>query len=334
MHMRKIASAPPATQGPPAAQRAGAVTRSLRSLDPDEPVPSLHQLGAVLDTLFATVPIGVALCDRDLRYVQVNERLAALNIRPAADHLGRTPRELFPEHGATWEAYWHQVLVSGEPVVDITMSRALKGAVRHIQASCHPVRIQEREVVGVLTLVSDISERKLAESALQRLYREVDVAARVAEEERALSEALITAAPHGVALVDADLRVQHMNARFAAAAGLADAEFCAYDERLHAQHVTARLVAAAGLADPEVRGPALGELLPGLARAIAPLVTQVLAGGKPIQGLELSIEAAPGAPGRRRLRLSLAPIRLAGGCLLRAGVIIYLDASDGQRPGA
>jgi PAS domain S-box-containing protein len=331
MHVRKIASAPPATQGQPAPQRSGTVARPLRSLDPDEPISSLRQVGAVLDTLFATAPVGVALCDRDLRYVQVNERLAALNSRPAAEHLGRTPRELFPEHGATWEAYWHQVLVSGEPVVEITMSRALKGAMRHIQASCHPVRIQECEVVGVLTLVNDISERKLAESALQRLYREVDVAARVAEEERTLSEALIAAAPHGVALVDADLRVQRMNAPFAAAAGLADPEFRSYHERLRAQYVTARLVAAAGLADPEVRGPALGELLPALAGVVAPLVTQVLAGGEPIHDLELSVEAAPG---RRRLRLSLAPVRLAGGCLLRAGVIIYLSACDGQHLGA
>jgi PAS domain-containing protein len=39
-------------------------------------------------------PVGVALFDREIRYVQVNERLAAMNGRAAAEHVGKRPEEV------------------------------------------------------------------------------------------------------------------------------------------------------------------------------------------------------------------------------------------------
>jgi PAS domain S-box-containing protein len=47
--------------------------------------------------LYANAPIGLALVDRDHRFVRVNERLAAINGRSVADHLGRTIREVIPK---------------------------------------------------------------------------------------------------------------------------------------------------------------------------------------------------------------------------------------------
>lgn len=326
MQLRNVASAPATAGGESVPSWFGAVIGSLSSPDDRGPAPSLEEVGAVLATLFAMVPIGVALSNRDMRYVQLNERLAALNGMPASVHLGRAPHELFPEQGPIWEVYWRQVLTTGEPLTDVPRSRVIKGAVRHILVSCYPVRINQAEVAGVLTLVNDITERKLAETALQRLYREVDVAARVAEEERALSEALIAAAPAGVAVVDAELCVHRMNARFAAVAGLAEADFRRYDAQLHAEQATARLVAAAGLTGREGGGFALSELLPAFAGAVAPLVAHVMGTGEPMLEHELWLEPGPDASGQRGLRLSLLPVRLAGGHLARAGMIMQLSA--------
>ena len=47
---------------------------------------------SLLDTVFSTAPVGLALVDRDLRFVRVNETFAAFNARPV--------RELVGPHGA------------------------------------------------------------------------------------------------------------------------------------------------------------------------------------------------------------------------------------------
>lgn len=49
-----------------------------------------------LETVFQMAPVGLAVVDRDYRFVHVNASLAAMNGIPAADHIGRSLRELIP----------------------------------------------------------------------------------------------------------------------------------------------------------------------------------------------------------------------------------------------
>ena len=47
---------------------------------------------SLLDTLFSTAPVGLALVDGDLRFVRVNETFAAFNGRPSNELIGpRSP---------------------------------------------------------------------------------------------------------------------------------------------------------------------------------------------------------------------------------------------------
>src|SRR5215213_4198936 len=48
---------------------------------------------ALLDTLIAAAPVGLAFVDRDLRYREMNDELARMNGRTVAEHLGRTVSE-------------------------------------------------------------------------------------------------------------------------------------------------------------------------------------------------------------------------------------------------
>ena len=50
----------------------------------------------LLDVVFAHAPVGIALLDRDLRFLRVNDRLAAISGVPADDHRGRTIGEILP----------------------------------------------------------------------------------------------------------------------------------------------------------------------------------------------------------------------------------------------
>src|SRR5207244_4325824 len=49
---------------------------------------------AVLDSVFAAAPVGMALMDTAFRYVRVNEALARMNGLPADEHFGRTLRDV------------------------------------------------------------------------------------------------------------------------------------------------------------------------------------------------------------------------------------------------
>ena len=71
---------------------------------------------AELQHLYRTAPLGLALLDCNMRYVRINNRLAALNGRPAADHVSRTIRDMVPAFADRIEALVRQVTASGEPL--------------------------------------------------------------------------------------------------------------------------------------------------------------------------------------------------------------------------
>jgi PAS domain S-box-containing protein len=118
---------------------------------------------SLLDTVFATAPVGLAFLDQDLRYVRINETMAAFTEQAIEDHLGRTIPEVFGDPAAELVALCRQVLESSEPVLD----RELTGAtaahpdlVRHWNVSCTAVRGPDGDVLGVSAAVIDVTERQ------------------------------------------------------------------------------------------------------------------------------------------------------------------------------
>src|SRR5437773_12234477 len=75
-----------------------------------------------LDAFFTTAPAGLAILDRELRYVQLNETLALMNGRPVADHLGHAVREVLPAIAATLEPMVERILDTVEPALDFARS--------------------------------------------------------------------------------------------------------------------------------------------------------------------------------------------------------------------
>ncbi len=47
--------------------------------------------------LFRTAPVGLALVDRNFRFLHMNDWLAATIGKPVAEQIGRTLEEVFPE---------------------------------------------------------------------------------------------------------------------------------------------------------------------------------------------------------------------------------------------
>lgn len=67
-------------------------------------------------TLLRSVPAGFALFDLDLHFLHVNDRLAAINHRPAEAHIGRHVSEILPQLGNAIRGVTDQILATGEPV--------------------------------------------------------------------------------------------------------------------------------------------------------------------------------------------------------------------------
>ncbi len=123
----------------------------------------------LLEVFFGHAPIGLGLIDDELRYVRVNARLAAINGSAAADHLGRTVREVLPDAADMIEPLLHRAL-GGEPVLELSVDGPPdeRGDVRRFRVSYVPLRRgAQGPVAGVAALVAEVTDRHAVESELR-----------------------------------------------------------------------------------------------------------------------------------------------------------------------
>jgi PAS domain S-box-containing protein len=118
---------------------------------------------AQLANVYATAPVGLALLDADLRMIRVNDYLAAINDKPAAEHIGKTLPELLGPVGIEFEQAYRQVRDTGEAMLHIESEGEVPfdpGVKHHWLVSYHPVFNHEHKLVGVSGLVLDVSEHR------------------------------------------------------------------------------------------------------------------------------------------------------------------------------
>ncbi len=130
-----------------------------------------------LQAIYENAPIGMCLLDRDLRYVRVNDRLAEMNGIPAAQHIGRTLREVVPLLAEQLEPRLRSILETGEPIVEVELTgetAARPGVRRTWLESWFPQRNGEGAVIGVNMVAQEVTDRKLAEEALREADRRKD----------------------------------------------------------------------------------------------------------------------------------------------------------------
>jgi PAS domain S-box-containing protein len=121
---------------------------------------------ALLDALYGAAPVGLGFWDRDLRYVRVNEKLAEINERPAADHVGRTFQEVVPQLAHLLEPLARGVIETREAVIALEVAAGTPSApeeLRHWLASYYPVLSPEGDALGVGCVVQEITDRRRAE---------------------------------------------------------------------------------------------------------------------------------------------------------------------------
>jgi PAS domain S-box-containing protein len=115
---------------------------------------------AKLEGLLAASPVGIAFVDHDLRYVHLNEAIAAMNGHAVADHLGRRVRDMLPE-AAGIEPLLRKILDSGVPVLDLKLEMPPRNGERRWRTflgSYFPVRSSTGVVYGLGGVVTEVTD--------------------------------------------------------------------------------------------------------------------------------------------------------------------------------
>lgn len=112
----------------------------------------------LLPALLDDAPVGFALFDPACRYLHANTRLAAANLLPPEDHLGRTVREVAPAIADAVEAHVHAVLGDGLARPDVPIDgHDGEGRPSHWSTSWYPVRDGTGALIGVAVLATEVT---------------------------------------------------------------------------------------------------------------------------------------------------------------------------------
>ncbi|MCG7205291.1 SpoIIE family protein phosphatase [Streptomyces arenae] len=179
-------------------------------------VRRLEQDVALSERIVKQSPIGLAVLDTDLRFVSVNPAMERMNGVPAAEHVGRTIREVLPSLDADeLESAYLRVLRTGEPVVDepAVGRTPADPDEEHIWAvSVYRLEDALGNVLGVATSAVDITEPYRAgveaENARRRLAVIADASARIGttlDLERTARELAAVAVPELADVASVDL---------------------------------------------------------------------------------------------------------------------------------
>jgi PAS domain S-box-containing protein len=167
-------------------------------------------LSVNMDSFFVEASAGIALFDRECRYVRINKTLADFAGHSVADHLGRQPREVLPASAASEiEEGLERVLATGEAACNREISAELPGVpgeLRHWLHSQFPVHDCQGGIVGAGVIVTEITEVK-------RLHAELF-------QKELFLQLLFKNLPQKIFVKNADSRYLYCNENFAQDLGI------------------------------------------------------------------------------------------------------------------
>ena len=143
-----------------------------------------EQVASQMSRTFKNAPVGLCYFDTQLRFVQINEFLAAINGLPAEELIGKSVREVLPEIAAAGvEQELRGVLESGDPVVRSTVIAATPAHPEEEHTFMHDyyaIRSDDGEIIGVGCCVLDITDLRRAQQARDEPIREIETLNRIA----------------------------------------------------------------------------------------------------------------------------------------------------------
>ncbi|MDQ1636792.1 MAG: two-component system, cell cycle sensor histidine kinase and response regulator CckA [Pyrinomonadaceae bacterium] len=246
-------------------------------------VEALTNSEAEMRALFAAMTDVIFVLNADGRYLRIAPTDPTFLYEASAQMIGKTLHEVFPKTEADlFLKHIRRALAEGKPH-RVEYYLQMAGVQVWFDGNVSPMSGD-----SVLWIARDITERKRAEGVLRETVRSK-------EEALAQLDALLSSAPIGFAFYTPDLVYQRINKSLAAINGLSVE-----------QHL----------------GKTLREVLPEMSLDLEPLLQQVMDKGEPILDLEITGEPQPNSTQEHHWLVSFYPVRITGGELLGAAVLV------------
>lgn len=115
-------------------------------------------------------PFGLAVIDRDLRYVILNEGMALIDGQPHGEHIGRTLREVNPHIASIIEPISRYAIEEAKSLKDVETrlsgeNEEDEALARYLLVSSYPLQASDLQIHGACLVIRDITEQKLREMA-------------------------------------------------------------------------------------------------------------------------------------------------------------------------
>jgi PAS domain-containing protein len=118
--------------------------------------------------------VGVAVMDRDLRYVRLNRLLAEMNGLAIEEHIGKSLHDIVPDVAPAAEGPIREVMQTGQSLLGLTFegTTAAHPTVRRAwRADFHPRHDRDGTLLGVTLIVVEITEQQRLTGALHDSIR-------------------------------------------------------------------------------------------------------------------------------------------------------------------
>jgi DNA-binding CsgD family transcriptional regulator/PAS domain-containing protein len=136
------------------------------------PGPSdFREAQQLIEHFFDTSLLGVAILSDELRFLAINNALAAINGIPALDHLGRTLGEVLGGAARVVEPVMNRVLTTGKSALNIEITAELPTRTEEGNwiANYVPIKDAAGKVKKIAALVLEMTKSKKFERCLLRL---------------------------------------------------------------------------------------------------------------------------------------------------------------------
>ena len=168
---------------------------------------SISDSAATLSGFIASAPVGILVLDSNMRYVHINEQLAASNGLSVNEHLGKTFQEVVPDLYEQTASIVYKVLNEGVVIsaciVEGETPRA-PGVKCTWQVCWFPVRGLDDQTIGVGAIVQEITEQRRIEKRLL----DAEATEKSANEQVV---ALMESLTEGLCVFDQEFRITYIN---------------------------------------------------------------------------------------------------------------------------
>lgn len=143
----------------------------------------LDEANALLDALFRSAPIGMAVLDEDLRYLRINDAMARINGITEAAHMGHSLPELLPGLDESASDAVRQVFATREPVParEVSGRTPASTEMRHWTIGAFPIEVPGR-LLRVGVVCEEVTEKHRLETERRRLLAQSEHANRVKDQ--------------------------------------------------------------------------------------------------------------------------------------------------------